>query len=78
MAFAKKIRLGDLLVGKNLITGDQLQVAMGEQLDLDLILTAGLITGLYIDDAELVIAEFPLVVRVEYGHLADRLGQRLN
>ena len=31
MAFAKKIQLGDLLVEKNLITGDQLQVAMGEQ-----------------------------------------------
>ena len=31
MAFAKKIRLGDLLVEKNLITGDQLQLAMSEQ-----------------------------------------------
>ncbi|MFA9418562.1 MAG: GspE/PulE family protein [Gammaproteobacteria bacterium] len=31
MAFAKKIRLGDLLVEKNLITGDQLQLAISEQ-----------------------------------------------
>jgi MSHA biogenesis protein MshE len=31
MAFGKKIRLGDLLVEKNLITGDQLQLAMSEQ-----------------------------------------------
>ncbi|MFV2031309.1 MAG: GspE/PulE family protein, partial [Gammaproteobacteria bacterium] len=31
MAFAKKIRLGDLLVEKNLITEDQLQLALTEQ-----------------------------------------------
>ena len=31
MAFGKKIRLGDLLVEKNLITGDQLQLAISEQ-----------------------------------------------
>ncbi len=31
MAFRKKIRLGDLLVEKNLITGDQLQLALQEQ-----------------------------------------------
>ncbi|MCK4708115.1 MAG: Flp pilus assembly complex ATPase component TadA, partial [Gammaproteobacteria bacterium] len=31
MAFRKKIRLGDLLVDKGLITGDQLQLALQEQ-----------------------------------------------
>lgn len=31
MAFAKKIRLGDLLVEKGLITEDQLQFALSEQ-----------------------------------------------
>ena len=31
MAFGKKIRLGDLLVEKDLITAEQLQFALSEQ-----------------------------------------------
>ena len=46
-----------------------------EELDLDLMQAALAIAGLDIDDAELVVEELALVVRVEDLDLADRRGE---
>ena len=54
MAFAKKIRLGDLLVDKNLITQDQLQLALSEQKKLGRKLGATLVELGMIDEDSLL------------------------
>ncbi len=54
MAFTKKIRLGDLLVEKGLITGEQLQFALGEQKKLGRKLGNTLIELGMIDEASML------------------------
>ncbi len=51
------------------------QVAIAQQLDLDLVQAALAITGLHIDDAQLVVEKFALVIGVEDLDAADRRGQ---
>ena len=50
------------------------EITIDEKLDLDLIQAALAIAGLDIDDAELVVEKFALVVGVEDVDLADRRG----
>ncbi len=54
MAFSKKIRLGDLLVEKNMITEDQLQLALSEQKKLGRKLGGTLIELGMIDESSLL------------------------
>jgi hypothetical protein len=54
VAFTKKIRLGDLLVEKGLITDDQLQHALGEQKKLGRKLGGTLVELGMIDETSLL------------------------
>ena len=51
------------------------QVGVAQQLNLDLIESPLLVAGLDVDDAELVVEEFALVVGIEDVGVADRGGQ---
>ncbi len=54
MAFTRKIRLGDLLVNKGMITDEQLQLALGEQKKLGRKLGSTLIELGMIDENSLL------------------------